>query len=103
LFSSKGELIVGKTCNECKAERLPANVPYFVHEGTVARLERIIMRQWIALIIVVALLFASFGLFVWYESRFETITYDYTQDGQGTNIIGYDNEVNNGAKIESKD
>lgn len=91
-----------KKCNNCGTDKTPASVPYVVHESTVARLERIIKRQWIALIVAICMLFGSFGLFVWYESQFETISYDYQQDGQGTNIIGDSNEVNNGAEIESE-
>ena len=94
---------MSKTCNGCKSTNNEAvSVPYVVHESTVSRMERIIKRQWIALIVAICMLFCSFGLFVWYESQFETITYDYEQDGQGTNIIGNENEVNNGAEIESQ-
>lgn len=93
---------MGKTCNGCVTDKAPASVPYVVYESAVARMERIIKRQWIALIVAICMLFGSFGLFVWYESQFETITYDYAQDGQGTNIIGDSNEVNNGAEIESE-
>lgn len=52
-----------KTCNNC-VETTTTNVPYVVHESTIARMERIIKRQWIALIVAICLLFASFGLFV---------------------------------------
>lgn len=93
---------MAKTCNGCGTENQNVNVPYVVHEATVARQERQIKRLWIALIVAISMLFASFALFVWYEIQFETISYDYTQDGQGTNIIGDSNEVNNGAEIESK-
>ena len=91
-----------KKCNNCGTNSAPASVPYVVHESTVARMERIIKRQWIALIVAICMLFGAFGLFVWYESLYETISYDYQQDGQGTNIIGDSNEVNNGAEIESQ-
>ena len=90
-----------KTCNNC-AEKTPTNVPYVVHESAMARAERVIKRQWIAIVLLICMLFSAFGLFVWYESQFETISYDYTQDGQGTNIIGDSNEVDNGAEVESK-
>ena len=93
---------MSKTCNSCGTDKPPASVPYVVHESTVARMERIIKRQWIALIVAICMLFGSFGLFVWYESQFETISYDYNQDGQGTNIIGEGNEVNNGSTLEDE-
>ena len=91
-----------KTCNNCGTEKTPATVPYVVHESAMARAERVIKRQWIAIVLLICMLFSAFGLFVWYESQFETISYDYTQDGQGTNIIGDSNEVDNGAEIEGK-
>lgn len=93
---------MSKKCNSCSTDKVPATIPFMAHENEVVRLERIIKRQWIALIVAICMLFGSFGLFVWYESQFETITYDYAQDGQGTNIIGDSNEVNNGAEIESE-
>ena len=37
----------------------PENVPYIVHESSVARMERQIKRIWVALIVAVCLLFAS--------------------------------------------
>ncbi len=90
---------MSKTCNNC-TDKAPASVPYVVHESTVARMERIIKRQWIALIVAICLLFASFGLFVWYESQFETISYE--QDGEGINNvnIGEQGDLINGAKSE---
>ena len=92
-----------KKCNKCGTDKVPATIPFMAHENEVVRLERIIKRQWIALIVAICMLLGSFGLFVWYESQYETIdySYDYSQDGQGTNIIGNDNEVDNGAKIEN--
>ena len=92
-----------KKCNKCGTTNAPASVPYVVHESAMARAERVIKRQWIAIILLICMLFGAFGLFVWYESQYETIdySYDYSQDGQGTNIIGNDNEVDNGAKIEN--
>lgn len=77
-------------------------IPFAVHESAMGRAERVIKRQWIAIILLICMLFGAFGLFVWYESLYETISYDYAQDGQGTNIIGDSNEVNNGAEIESQ-
>lgn len=91
---------MSKTCNSCLTDKSPTNVPYVVHESTVARMERIIKRQWIALIVAICMLFASFGLFVWYESQYETISYE--QDGEGINNvnIGEQGDLNNGSKGE---
>lgn len=89
---------MSKTCNSCGAGEGIVSVPYVVHESTVARMERIIKRQWIALIVAICMLFGSFGLFVWYESLYETISYE--QDGEGINNVnlGEQGDLNNGAK-----
>lgn len=91
-----------KKCNHCGTNNAPASVPYVVHESTVARMERIIKRQRIALIVAICMLFGSFGLFVWYESQFETMTYE--QDGEGINNVNYgeQGDLNNGAESEDK-
>lgn len=89
-----------KTCNNCTPTDLNVSVPYVVHEAEVSRQERQIKRMWIALIVLVVALFltnmAWIGVFNSYEySSEETI---YQQDGEGTNIIGDSNEVNNGTE-----
>lgn len=91
---------MSKTCNSCQADKKPSSVPYVVHEAAIARMERIIKRQWVALILAICLLFASFGLFVWYESLYETVTYE--QDGGGINNVnlGEQGDLNNGSKGE---
>ena len=93
---------MAKTCNNCGTENANVNVPYVVHEATVARQERQIKRLWIALIVSISMLFVSFGLFIWYESQFETITYE--QDGEGINNVNYgeQGDLNNGAESENK-
>ena len=94
-------------CETCKGKdaHAPESVPYIVHESSMARMERQIKRLWIALIvaIIVAVIAPLTVHFVWlhYESQFET--YEYTQDGEGTNIIGDGNDVNNGAEIADQE
>ena len=89
---------MAKTCNSCGTDKNQASVPYVVHESTVSRMERIIKRQWIALIVAICMLFGAFGLFVWYESLYETISYE--QDGEGINNVnlGEQGDLNNGSK-----
>jgi hypothetical protein len=94
---------MAKTCNNCNAtENQNVSVPYVVHEATVARQERQIKRLWIALIVAISMLFASFALFVWYEAQFETITYE--QNGEGINNVNYgeQGDLNNGAESENQ-
>ena len=89
-----------KNCNNCTPTDINVSVPYVVHEAEVSRQERQIKRMWIVLIVLAVALFltnmAWIGVFNSYEySSEETI---YQQDGEGTNIIGDSNEVNNGAE-----
>ena len=89
---------MAKTCNSCGTENQNVNVPYVVHESAMARAERVIKRQWIAIILLICMLFGAFGLFVWYESLYETISYE--QDGEGINNVnlGEQGDLNNGSK-----
>jgi len=75
------------------------SIPYIAYESAMAMSERHIKRLWIVLIICLVMLFTSNGLWLLYESQFEyydtTETTTYSQDGEGTNIIGDLNEVDN--------
>ena len=89
---------MSKTCNSCSTDKAPASVPYVVHESTIARMERIIKRQWIALIVAITLIFGcnAVWLYAWCQ-------YDYTSeetvveavDGVA-NYIGNDGDIVNG-------
>ena len=66
-------------CETCKEKRkviaqTPKDVPYIVHEGSVARLERVIKRMWVLVILLVLsliiLLVASNGAWIWWESQY---------------------------------
>lgn len=83
-------------CKECKEKRMevntPENVPYIVHEGDIARMERIVKRLWIAVIVLAVLVAAVVGI-----GAYERLQYDYSgeefiidaeQDGEGVNIVG---------------
>ena len=84
-------------CETCR-EKTPESVPFIVHESSMARMERQIKRLWIALIVCISMIFACNAAWLAYESQFETFYYE--QDGEGTNIIGDGNDVNNGAESE---
>lgn len=72
-------------------------ISYNAYEFSLAILERTIKRLWITLIICLAMLFISNAIWVYYFSQYDyaatTETTTYSQDGQGTNIIGNLNEV----------
>ena len=91
-------------CETCKnVKSAPENVPYIVHESSMARMERQIKRLWIALLVVIFMLFASNAGWMIYESQFATISYE--QDGEGINNvnIGEQGDLNNGAEGENPD
>ena len=92
-------------CETCKnVKSTPENVPYIVHEASMARMERQIKRLWIAVIVAVCLLFASNAgcLYAWRQYDYSSEETIYQQDGEETNIIGYSNEVDNyGAESDS--
>ena len=74
----------------------PDTVSYIVYESAMVRAERAMKRIVIALIVAVALLFVSNALWLWYISQYDFESYEYSQDGQGINIIGDDNGVTYG-------
>lgn len=72
------------------------NIPYFVHEGIMARMERTIRRLWILCIILIVLLAVTNGAWIYYESQFVdevTVTQD-NKDGYN-NYIGNDGNISN--------
>ena len=52
---------------------LPKTIPFFAHEAECSRLEKIIKRLWILVIILVALLVATNAAWIWYESQYEDV------------------------------
>ena len=89
------------------------SVPYFVHEGELARQERHIKRLLVILAIMLALFTLSnlAWLYVWNqyeyidETETTTTTIDAQQDGEGVNIVGgedvsYGSDSNNNEKEE---
>lgn len=69
-------------------ENKEASLPYFVHEGEMARLERANKRWFIAFLIVLAMLFITNAGWIVYDHQFET--YQVQQDvdtGNGDAVI----------------
>lgn len=79
------------------------DVPYIVHESAQARQERTIKRLWVLCTIIFAALVISNGMWIYYESQFETTTTQIeaeqeTQDGGNNYIVN-----GNYGETESKD
>lgn len=68
-------------------------VPYIVYESSMARMERQIKRVVIALIVSIFVILASnlAWIYMWNSYEYVSDTTTYSQDGEGVNIIGDDN------------
>lgn len=75
------ETVYDKLNDEQKA----VQIPYFVHEGVAARMERTNKRLWITVILLIVLLVGTNAGWILYESQFDTYSYD--QEAH------YDNDV----------
>lgn len=71
-------------------------VSQYFHEGTMAIMERTIRRLWILCIILVVLLVATNGLWIWYNSQFEYFTITQENEDGYNNYIGNDGDIING-------
>lgn len=60
-------------------------------------------RWFIAFIVVLILWFSTIGGFIWFLNKYNFESYEYTQDGQGTNNINNNigGSVYNGADVEN--
>lgn len=92
-------------CETCKKVQIaPENVPYIVHESSMARMERQIKRLWIAVIVAVCLLFASSAIFAYAWLQYDYESYEITSDGDSNaNYIGQDGNIYNGSIGESEE
>ena len=55
------------SCEPCKkAQNAPESVPYIVHEASMARMERQIKRLWITVLVLIVMLVATNGAWIWY-------------------------------------
>lgn len=68
-------------------------IPLIAHEGEMARLERIIRRLWITILVCLAIIVGTNAAWIWYESSFEDVV--VTQE----NSDGYNNYVGNDGSI----
>ena len=82
-------------------ENMKEVVSYLVYESSQTRLDRIITKLVIALVVAVVLLFVSNGLWLWAWSQYDYTSENITQDGRGINIVGDGNEVQDGADSET--
>ena len=86
-------------CGNCKVKSAQAaDVPYIVHEASMARSERTVKRLWATIILLILLLVGSNAAWLFYESQFEDVITTVTQENEDgyNNFIRRDGEVQNG-------
>lgn len=70
-------------CKMCKENRQRVDdVPYIVHEGEVARLERMIKRFFVVALVLILLFVATNAYWIYYVNQFEDITVTQELDGE---------------------
>ena len=86
--------MASKVCDNCSSSgKAPASVPYAAFESSMSRAERIIKRLVIALIVTIALTFASnIGWLIYANNGNTNSSYTVTQQGNPTSIIGDGND-----------
>ncbi len=89
-------------CETCREKKVVEPVPYVVHESAMARNERSVKRLVIALIVAIALIFASNAvwLYAWMQYDYTSEESDYVSvDGKDgvANYIGNDGSIVNGS------
>ena len=68
------EVKIMANCETCqKVQSTPENVPYIVHESSMARMERQIKRIWITVLVLIVMLVGTNGAWLLYNSQFETV------------------------------
>ena len=72
-------------------------IPYFCHEGDMARAERTIKRLWILCILLIILLVGTNAAWIYYENQWETAETVVTQDVDTVN--GGNASINDGVHI----
>ena len=89
-----------------KCDKTVTSIPYVVFESCQARNERHIKRLTIIIVFLIALLFISNAIWIWYEASFDYADYEVSaDDNSNANFIGGDMEgdINKGGKNKSED
>lgn len=80
------------------------SVPYMVFEDAEVRAERRDKRKSIIIALLIIIIFLQSAIFTWAWTQYDYTSSEvtYTQDGEGTNLIGSGNEVVYGTEISHK-
>lgn len=87
-------------CGNCKVKSAQAaDVPYIVHEASMARSERTVKRLWATIILLILLFVGSNAAWIWWNNQWETVeSWEITQENEdgNNNYIGHDGDIENG-------
>ena len=84
-------------------QKAPESIPYFVHEGMMARQERHIKRLWILCIIIFLALVGTNAGWIIYEAQFEDVVTVTQETPSGNNsYIGRDGDITYGTADYNK-
>ena len=88
-------------CKSCKdlLKQQEGTMDKYTFETMMLTIDATIKRLWIVIIILIVLLAGSNAARIWYESQFEVVETEITQeaDGNGSNnYIGNDGDIYNG-------
>lgn len=81
-------------CDSCKSHST-TNVPYIVHESSLARMERTVKRLWILLILMAFFLVGTNMAWIIYENSFEDISVVQENEDGYNNFVGNDGDITN--------
>lgn len=70
-------------------------IPYFSHEGDMARMERANKRLWIIILVLIVALVGSNGAWIYYENSFEDVVVTQDSPDGNNNYIGEDGYILN--------
>lgn len=75
-------------------------IPYFSHEGDMARMERSNRRLWVIILVLIAALIITNGAWIYYENQFtDEVSIETKQDvetGNGDAIVSGIGDINYG-------
>ena len=77
-------------------ERENVSVPYLVHEGVLARMERTIKRLWVLCIVLIVLFVGTNAGWLYYESQWEDVIVTQENADGYNNYVGNDGDIYNG-------
>lgn len=69
-------------------EEKTALIPYYVHEGELNRMERVVKKLWIALLVLFLAFVGTNVGWIIYESQFETYLYEQELQTDTGNAVG---------------